>query len=67
MVEEQWFGRFLTGKYSLSTGITSVDQIEVADLDNDSDLDTIAASSDSSFKAWLENDGTDGFTPLQLN
>jgi len=52
---------------TLSTGIISVDQIEVADLDNDSDLDIKAASSDSNFKSWLENDGTDGFTTVQLN
>jgi hypothetical protein len=51
---------------TLATGITSVDQIEVADLDNDMDLDIVGASSESSSRAWLENNGSEGFIPHQL-
>ena len=51
---------------TLASEITSVDQIEVADLDNDQDLDIVGASSESNYRAWLENDGSDNFIPHQL-
>ena len=51
---------------NLASGLTSVDQIQVADLDNDADFDIVGASSLSNERAWLENDGSEGFIPHQL-
>ena len=52
---------------SLATGITAVDQIEIADLDYDNDLDIVSASSETSQRVWLENDGSEGFIPHKLS
>jgi len=51
---------------SLGTNLTNVDQIEIADLDNDGDLDIVAASSTDPDFAWLENQGSENFVPHSL-
>ena len=51
---------------TIAAGVTAVDQIEVADLDNDADLDIIGASSTSDYRTWIENKGSEGFLPHQL-
>ena len=43
-----------------------MDQIEIADLDGDLDMDIVAASEISDDSFWLQNNGSDGFIPHQL-
>ena len=50
----------------ITDDISSIDQLEVADLDDDNDLDIVAASSESGDKYILENQGSEGFSPISL-
>ena len=46
--------------------LPSVDQLQVADLDQDGDLDVVVASSEANTSAWLQNNGSEQFVPHGL-